>query len=169
MTEAIGRDGMAGSRTLSHYIEELQQEGYRLTASYCDTVQMVKPKRFSVLWAALWLLFFGVGIMFYAIYFVAKRDDTAYLEERDGYVRGYVEYTRVRTGRLLIGVGLSIVGFVMMLVGGSANSGPTIIVGFLIWLIGGGFQIASLFGWRRHKEIGLAEASPLAETDGGVA
>lgn len=37
-------------------------------------VQLVKPKRFRLIWALLWLSVGGVGLLVYLLYFLAKRD-----------------------------------------------------------------------------------------------
>jgi uncharacterized membrane-anchored protein len=48
----------------------------------------VRPKKFSFLWALLCFLLFGIGILVYVAYYLAKSDQTVYLEVDDeGKVR----------------------------------------------------------------------------------
>ena len=48
----------------------------------------MRPKKFSFLWALLWFLLFGIGILVYVAYYLAKSDQTVYLEVDDaGKVR----------------------------------------------------------------------------------
>ena len=42
--------------------------------------QLVRPKKFSFIWALLWFLLFGIGIIVYLIYYAAKQDEGRYLE-----------------------------------------------------------------------------------------
>jgi hypothetical protein len=48
--------------------------GYRVQSHTGRMVQLVKPKRFGLIWALLWLLVGGVGLLVYLLYFLAKRD-----------------------------------------------------------------------------------------------
>ncbi len=45
-----------------------------------SVAQLVKPKKFSFLWAILWFLLFGVGLVVYLLYYAGKKDQTVYLE-----------------------------------------------------------------------------------------
>ena len=48
---------------------------------------MVKPKEFSFLWAIVWFLFFGIGILVYIFYYLAKSDERIRLEvDQEGRV-----------------------------------------------------------------------------------
>lgn len=58
--------------------------GYRVQARTPTTAQLVKPKSFSFLWALLWFLVFGVGVLVYLFYYAAKRDSSVYLTVDDG-------------------------------------------------------------------------------------
>lgn len=64
---------------LSRVIANYSAAGWRVTAQTAASVQMVKPKSFSCLWASLWFLLFGVGILIYAFYYWSKRDETVFL------------------------------------------------------------------------------------------
>jgi hypothetical protein len=44
------------------------------------TAQLVMPKKFSFIWALLWFLLFGIGIIVYLIYYAAKGDEGVYLQ-----------------------------------------------------------------------------------------
>jgi len=63
-------------REVGNYIKR----GFRIISRTDTTAQLVKPKKFSLLWAFLWFLLFGIGLLVYVFYYVAKKDQTAYLE-----------------------------------------------------------------------------------------
>ena len=65
--------------------------GYRVVSSTDTTAQMVRPKKFSFLWATLWSLVFGVGLLVYVFYYTSKKEDTLYLSVDE---RGRVKATR---------------------------------------------------------------------------
>lgn len=53
--------------------------GYRVISQTPEGVQLVKPKQFSLVWAFLWFLLGGVGLLVYILYYVSKRDQTVWL------------------------------------------------------------------------------------------
>ena len=55
-------------------IKIFSSEGYSLQLSNENTLQFVKPKEFSLLWAILWLLLFIIGLIIYIFYYMAKKD-----------------------------------------------------------------------------------------------
>ncbi len=65
---------------LDKEISKYVKNGYRVVSRSDTTAQLVKPKKFSFIWAMLWLLVAGVGIFVYLIYYMAKKDSTVYLE-----------------------------------------------------------------------------------------
>lgn len=152
----IEEQTMAG-KALGDYVAELAQEGYVIQKQDENSAQLVRKKKFSALWAAAWLLGFGVGVIFYIFYYLAKRDDFAYLQQSGGVVSGTLEYTRVRYRRAGLGA-LCIFGALLIMVTGGAIGGSVatvlVAIGMLIALASLGFFAASLFGWRRHEQIG---------------
>lgn len=72
-------------------IAEYSRDGFLVRQRTATTVQLVRPKRFSFIWAFLWLLVFGIGITVYLIYYAAKQDEGRYVE-MDEY--GEVRATR---------------------------------------------------------------------------
>jgi len=44
------------------------------------TAQLVRPKKFSFLWATAWFLLCGVGVLVYVFYYMNKKDDQIYLQ-----------------------------------------------------------------------------------------
>jgi len=54
--------------------------GYRVVSSTDTTAQLLKPKTFSLVLAVLGLLFLLIGLFLYLLYYVAKRDETLYIE-----------------------------------------------------------------------------------------
>lgn len=66
-------------KILSRVIANYSAAGWRVTAQTGASVQMVKPKSFSCLWASLWFLMFGIGLLFYLFYYWAKKDETVFI------------------------------------------------------------------------------------------
>lgn len=63
-------------REISGYL----RRGFRVQSQTETTAQLVKPKKFSLLWAVLWFFVFGVGLVLYLLYYLSKKDETVYLE-----------------------------------------------------------------------------------------
>ena len=72
---------------LQDHINWYVGQGYRVIAQTETSAQLVKPKRFSMVWAFLWFLLFFVGLLFYIFWYVSKRDKEVYLYVEDGLVR----------------------------------------------------------------------------------
>ena len=68
------------SRELEEEIAQYMSEGFFVRQRTATTAQLVRPKRFSFVWAFLWFLMFGIGIVVYLIYYAAKQDEGRYLE-----------------------------------------------------------------------------------------
>ena len=66
-------------REIARYI----QEGFRVLSRTDTTAQLVKPKTFSLVWFLIWMLLL-IGWLFYVAYYLAKRDETIYLEVTPG-------------------------------------------------------------------------------------
>jgi hypothetical protein len=79
------------SRLLDEEVGTYMRKGFFVRQRTTTTAQLVRPKRFSFVWALLWFLLFGVGIVVYLIYYAAKQDEGRYLEV-DGH--GAVKATR---------------------------------------------------------------------------
>lgn len=75
-TMSIGERKQKLEREIKKYI----RKGYRVTYQTDTSAQLVRPKKFSFLWAFLWLLALGIGIIVYLIYYAAKRDDEIFIE-----------------------------------------------------------------------------------------
>jgi uncharacterized BrkB/YihY/UPF0761 family membrane protein len=76
------------SNILDDEVRHYVQRDYRVESRTPTTAQLVRPKKFSFLWALLWFLLFGIGILIYVAYYLAKSDQTVYLEVDDaGNVR----------------------------------------------------------------------------------
>jgi hypothetical protein len=50
--------------------------GYEVRSRTQTTAQLVKPKKFSFIWALVWFLLFGIGLIVYLLYYWGKRDQT---------------------------------------------------------------------------------------------
>ena len=56
------------------------KQGYRVTSRTDTTAQLVKPKKFSKLWAILWFCLLIFPFVIYILLYMAKKDKTIYLE-----------------------------------------------------------------------------------------
>ena len=65
---------------LARAIHGYVRAGYLVTEQTATTAQLVRPKRFSCLWATLWLCVFLVGLLVYVFYYMSKKDETIYLQ-----------------------------------------------------------------------------------------
>lgn len=76
------------SAILDREVSKYVKRGFRVISRTNTTAQLVKPKKFSFLWAVLWFLLFGVGLLIYLFYYVSKKDETVYLEvDQQGHVK----------------------------------------------------------------------------------
>jgi uncharacterized BrkB/YihY/UPF0761 family membrane protein len=83
-------------RLLDEEVSAYMRDGYFVRQRTPTSAQVVKPKRFSFVWAFLWLLVFGVGIIVYLIYYAAKQDEGRYVEvDEYGTVRATRQVRRV--------------------------------------------------------------------------
>jgi hypothetical protein len=71
---------------LQKEINRYVNQGYRVVSQTETTAQLIRPKQFSCLFASLWFLLFGVGLLFYLFYYWSKKDDTIYLQLVNGRV-----------------------------------------------------------------------------------
>lgn len=65
--------------TIDAKVRRYVRRGYIVQSRTDTSAQLVKPKKFSFLWAFAWFLCFGVGLLVYLLYYWAKRDHTVYL------------------------------------------------------------------------------------------
>ena len=90
MTELAAKWGIGkpGSEApLQEHIGWYVRQGYRVVSQTGTSVQLVKPKRFSFVWALAWFLVFGIGLVVYLLYYAAKKDKAIYLTvQADGTV-----------------------------------------------------------------------------------
>lgn len=64
---------------LNREVAKLSKKGWHIVSQTDTTAQLLKPKKFSFLWAILWTFFFGVGLLIYLFYHWAKKEETIYL------------------------------------------------------------------------------------------
>lgn len=74
-------------------------KGYRVLDRTETTAQLIRDKKFSGLFALLWFLFFGIGIIIYLIYYAAKRDTILWLEVDH---QGHIHTTKSRSGLAIV-------------------------------------------------------------------
>jgi len=60
-------------------VSQFVRKGYTVQFQTDTAAQLLKPKKFSFLWAFVWFCCFGVGLLVYLIYYWAKRDHVVYL------------------------------------------------------------------------------------------
>ena len=68
--------------------------GFRVVSHTDTTVQLVRPKEFSVIVALACFLMLGVGLFLYLLFYLAEKDATVYLQvtssgEITGHATGY--------------------------------------------------------------------------------
>ena len=65
---------------LDRAIAEHTRRGFRVSSRTDTSAQLVNPKEFSCLWATLWFLLLGVGVLVYLFYYASKRDTVVFVE-----------------------------------------------------------------------------------------
>ncbi len=55
-------------------------KGYHVVSETSTTAQLVRKKKFSCLFATLWLFVFGIGFLIYLFWYLAKKDEMIYLD-----------------------------------------------------------------------------------------
>jgi hypothetical protein len=68
-------------RPLRFQVEHYVGAGWRVVGQTPDGVQLVKPKKFSLVFALLWFCLGGVGLIVYLLYYASKRDRQLFLRE----------------------------------------------------------------------------------------
>lgn len=87
MSEDSNASGTDLREILQKEINGYVRRGFHVASQTDTTAQLIKPKKFSFWWALLWFLLFGVGLLIYVLYYLAKKDETVYLEvSPDGQV-----------------------------------------------------------------------------------
>jgi hypothetical protein len=56
------------------------RRGFRVQSRTDTTAQLVKPKKFSLFWAGIWLLCAVFPFIVYLLWYAAKRDTQVYLQ-----------------------------------------------------------------------------------------
>jgi hypothetical protein len=68
------------SRRLEEELQKYARDGFFVQNRTATTAQLVKPKQFSFIWALLWFLLFGIGILVYLAYHASKKDEGRFVE-----------------------------------------------------------------------------------------
>jgi len=64
------------------------KRGFHVVSRTDTTAQLMRPKQFSCLWATLWFLLFGVGLLIYVFYYMSKSDEVVNIfVDEDGRIR----------------------------------------------------------------------------------
>ncbi len=94
-------------------IDAYLSRGFFVSGLTARSARLVKPKRFNVSAAILWLLFFGAGLFFYLIYFASSRDEVVDVQlGADGRVR--VERLGPTPGETALGVAVIVIGGILL-------------------------------------------------------
>ena len=67
------------------------RRGFRVQSRTDTTAQLVKPKKFSLGWAVIWLLCAVFPFVVYLLWYAAKKDEQVYLQVDE---RGKVKRTK---------------------------------------------------------------------------
>lgn len=70
---------------INHYV----QKGFRVVSQTARSAQLIKPKKFSVVWAVIWFVLMLLPFVLYLLYYAGKRDQQVYLtvDERGNITR----------------------------------------------------------------------------------
>lgn len=58
--------------------------GYRIVSQRDNSVQLVKPKKFSLFWGLFWFILAVFPFIIYLIIYLAKKDETIYIKLTHG-------------------------------------------------------------------------------------
>lgn len=85
----LGLERHRGTREGANPLNWYVRQGFRVVSQTESSAQLVKPKVFSFVWALLWFLLLGVGLVVYLLYYAAKKDKTVYLTSAGGCVSAH--------------------------------------------------------------------------------
>jgi len=90
--ESLVSGGVATIAPTSDYaqkkIDSYLKQGFQIKFKDEKRVQLVKRKHFSFGWALFWLLFMGIGLLVYIIYYLAKSDEVVTINLTEKKVPG---------------------------------------------------------------------------------
>lgn len=76
-------------------IDRYVQMGYRLTSQTARSAQLVKPKKFNIMWAIIWFVLAIVPLLIYLLYYAFKWDHQVYLiVDEEGHITREGRYGR---------------------------------------------------------------------------
>ena len=55
------------------------RKGFRVVSQTDTSAQLVKPKRFSLLWAIIWLILAVLPFILYLLWYLSRKDQVVYL------------------------------------------------------------------------------------------
>ena len=79
----MSRSNLSPPEILLEEIERYSQRGYRVASQTSHTAQLIQPKQFNILLAIFGLLFWGVGLLIYIVFFLAQKEKTVFLKVDD--------------------------------------------------------------------------------------
>src|SRR5690349_2151445 len=95
-------------RDINHYLAQ----GYQVVSQTGHTVQLRRPKKFSLFWSIFWLIFgFGIGFVVYILYYLAKRDETIYIDVLPSGQKTFQHTGSMTTSGTLLIIGAAVLMF----------------------------------------------------------
>lgn len=94
---------------LQRQIDSYVRRGFMVVSQSDFTAQVRKPKQFSCLWATLWFLFFGIGIVVYLIYYTSKSDELVFITVSESGQVNYQGNNQINNKRMINSMGIFIV------------------------------------------------------------
>lgn len=94
---------------LQRQVDSYVRGGFMVVSQTDSTAQLRKPKQFSCLWAAIWFLFFGVGIVVYLIYYASKQDELVFIEVNESGQVNYQGSKQINNKHMINGIGIFII------------------------------------------------------------
>jgi len=73
------REPIDYSAVFQREINSYVRRGYRVVSQTQWTCQLVRPKKFSLIWAVIWFLLMLFPFILYLLYYAGKRDEQVYL------------------------------------------------------------------------------------------
>jgi hypothetical protein len=95
-------------RNLNKQLSIATSYGYAITSQTTTTAQLLRKKTFSCLIATLSFFVFGVGVLVYLFYFLAKRDELIYLDLTSQPTAAQVAVLRTRRIQLCVMAGAAV-------------------------------------------------------------
>ena len=74
LRDKVAKSDMSTEEKIDFIIRKMGEEAFQVKYKSDSQIQMVRPKKFSFIFALLWFLVGGIGIIVYIIWYMAKQD-----------------------------------------------------------------------------------------------